>query len=134
MAAPTGKAIKGLLNNCKNIRDQSKCGTIHKCIYNTFDKIRKEKVFNKIHKIIVDEASMIDIFIFKSLIAWCKIFNCGLILCGDIDQLPPVGMGRPFECIIKSNIFPDNITNLIEIKRQDKGKLKDCILNIKKEI
>lgn len=132
LAAPTGKAIKGLLNNCKNIRDRSKCGTIHKCIYSTFGKIRKEKVFNKIHKIIVDEASMIDIFIFQSLIFWCKIFNCGLILCGDIDQLPPVGMGRPFECIIKSNIFVDNITNLIEIKRQDKGKLKDCIVNIKK--
>jgi hypothetical protein len=132
LAAPTGKAIKGLLNNCKNISDRNKCGTIHKCIYNTFVKIRREKVFNKIHKIIVDEASMIDIFIFQSLIAWCKIFNCGLILCGDIDQLPPVGMGRPFECIIKSNIFVDNITNLIEIKRQDKGKLKDCILNIKK--
>lgn len=132
LAAPTGKAIKGLLNNCKNISDPRKCGTIHKCLYNTFGKIKSAKIFNKIHKIIVDEASMIDIFIFKSLIAWCKIFNCGLILCGDIDQLPPVGMGRPFECIIKSNIFPDNITNLIEIKRQDKGKLKDCILNIKK--
>ena len=75
---------------------------------------------------------MVDIFMFKKLLKACKYFdNCSLVLCGDIKQLPPVGKGRPFECIIHSELF--NTVYLTEIKRQDTGKLKDCIIKINKK-
>jgi energy-coupling factor transporter ATP-binding protein EcfA2 len=143
LMAPTGKALKGLIDKCKNIRTKEICGTLHKCILNTFPKIDKEledftngvsieqKYPQSIDKIIVDEVSMVDIFMFKKLLKACKHFDgCSLILCGDIKQLPPVGKGRPFECIIKSGLF--NTMYLNDIKRQDSGKLKDCIIKINK--
>ena len=162
LMAPTGKAFKGLKDKCTNIKNKDICGTLHKCLLNTFPKIQKqidEKKFGKdtymnepydisvdnrlfnttnsvkeypeyINKIIVDESSMIDIFMFKQLLKWCKYFSCGIILCGDIKQLPPIGKGRPFECIINSTLFNNQF--LTEIKRQDTGKLKDCIIKINK--
>lgn len=139
LMAPTGKAFKGLYDKCKNITNTDICGTLHKCLLNTFPKITSQiddpgsekKYPEYINKIIIDETSMVDIFMFNSLLKWCKYFNCSLILCGDIKQLPPVGKGRPFECIINSGLF--NIKYLNEIKRQDSGKLKDCIVNINKK-
>lgn len=136
LQAPTGKAIKGLLEKCKNIKNKDICGTLHKCLLNTFPKIRDEintgvtqdKLPHTIHKIIVDEASMIDIFMFKNLLNFCDYFQCSLLLCGDINQLPPVGKGQPFASIINSDLFNSQL--LTEIKRQDNGKLKDCIINI----
>ena len=77
---------------------------------------------------LVDEASMIDIFMFKKLLNFCEYFQCSLLLCGDIKQLPPVGKGQPFACIVNSECF--NTQFLTKIKRQDEGKLKDCIINI----
>ena len=141
LMAPTGKAIKGLMDKCKNIKTNIICGTLHKCLLNTFPKIIKEienyhdndeKIYPQyINKIIVDETSMLDIFMFKKLLKACSYFdNCSLVLCGDIKQLPPVGKGRPFECIINSELF--NTVYLTEIKRQDTGKLKDCIIKINK--
>ena len=144
LMAPTGKAFKGLIDKCKNIKNKEICGTLHKCILNTFPKIDKElenltngvsivrKYPQHIDKIIVDEVSMVDIFMFKNLLKACNHFDgCSLVLCGDIKQLPPVGKGRPFECIIKSDLF--NIMYLNDIKRQDSGKLKDCIVKINKK-
>ena len=141
LMAPTGKAFKGLIEKCTNIQTKSICGTLHKCLLNTFPKIAKQidappdttisadKLYPQyINAIIVDETSMVDIFMFKTLLKWCKYFDCKLVLCGDIKQLPPVGKGRPFECIIHSELF--NSVFLTEIKRQDNGKLKDCIVNI----
>ena len=154
LLAPTGKAIKGLLDKCTNIKNKNICGTIHKCVLNTFPKIAKQNSIDfdsyddndetrpikddnlprNIDMIIVDEASMIDIYLFDNLLKWCKYFNsdgtsCKLILVGDIEQLPPVGLGRPFECIMKCDLF--NTNELDEIKRQDNGTLKDCILDLK---
>lgn len=141
LMAPTGKALKGLTDKCKNIKINDICGTLHKCLLNTFPKIVKEidegenendkKYPQYINKIIVDETSMVDIFMFKKLLKECKYFDCSLVLCGDIKQLPPVGKGRPFESIIHSELF--NTVYLTEIKRQDTGKLKDCIININKK-
>jgi len=136
LQAPTGKAIKGLLEKCSNIKNKELCGTLHKCLLSTFPKITYErdtgksqdKLPHSINKIIVDEASMIDIFMFKNLLHFCSYFECGLILCGDIKQLPPVGKGQPFASIINSELF--NTQYLTEIKRQDEGKLKNCIINI----
>ena len=142
LMAPTGKALKGLTDKCKNIRTNNICGTLHKCLLNTFPKIKKEiddcdndsdkKYPQYINKIIVDETSIVNIFMFNKLLKACEYFdNCSLVLCGDIKQLPPVGNGRPFESIINSELI--NTVYLTEIKRQDTGKLKDCIIKINKK-
>ena len=151
-----------VLEKCSNIKNTTICGTLHKCILNTFPKIKKNagtkdndfSVYNNpdhneenntntntnkentendnlpstIDIMIVDEASMVDIFMFKKILRWCEYFNSKLILLGDIQQLPPVSSGRPFESIIKSNLI--KCTYLTKIKRQDDGNLKNMIINL----
>ena len=62
--------------------------------------------------VIVDEASMIDIFLMnylmKSLYQGTK-----LILVGDIDQLPSVGPGSILKDLINSNVVPTIVLNKI---------------------
>ena len=77
--------------------------------------------------IIVDEMSMVDIYIFHSLL---KAITHGtrLILVGDIHQLPSVGAGNVLKDIIGSECFP--VTTLTRIFRQDEGS--DIIYNAHK--
>jgi ATP-dependent exoDNAse (exonuclease V) alpha subunit len=79
--------------------------------------------------IIIDECSMIDLFMFNNLIKMCSENDCRLIMLGDINQLPPIGPGSILECFKDSGIFNENIHLLTEIKRQS-GKLKDVILKM----
>ena len=142
--APTGLAQKNLKNSCKyaSVYDVTKkiiFSTLHRALNFTFikgtngaavdDKGEKEKEKEKEIKfepniLIVDEASMIDLDLFYKLLKACKRFNSSLILIGDVNQLPPIGPGIPFESIIKSELF--NTTKLVNIKRQD-GNLKEII-------
>lgn len=135
--APTGLAQKNLKNTCKYdaIHDENEkiiFSTLHRAINFTFvQKKHKDesdlppmfKPFNP-NMLIVDEASMIDLDLFFKLLNVCKEFNTSLILIGDINQLPPIGPGIPFESIINSEYF-DTI-KLKNIKRQD-GNLKEII-------
>ncbi len=77
--------------------------------------------------IIVDEMSMVDTFIFHSLL---KAVSHGtrLILVGDVHQLPSVGAGNVLKDIINSGCFP--VTTLTKIFRQDEGS--DIIYNAHK--
>jgi ATP-dependent exoDNAse (exonuclease V) alpha subunit len=149
--APTGKAFKGIYNKCKDYIPNSKiCGTLHKCLLHAFPSMDKEhqkqidshldptiKQMDPIYPrnvdmIIIDESSMVDIFLFSKLINRLQKFTCcKLLLLGDVKQLPPVGKGRPFEDLINSEIF--YTTFLTVIKRQDTGKLKDSIIAINKQ-
>jgi len=83
--------------------------------------------------IILDEASMVDIFLFKKLIDCCSLFNCQLIIIGDPNQLPSIGPGEVLNSIINSNRVYEicNVIQLTTIKRQDKGVLLE---NIKKMV
>ena len=63
----------------------------------------------------VDESSMADVTIISALLdALPK--RAGLVMIGDIDQLEPVGPGRPFGDIIDSGTVP--VFRLTEVKRQ----------------
>lgn len=77
--------------------------------------------------IIVDEMSMVDSYIFHSLL---KAISHGtrLILVGDIHQLPSVGAGNVLKDVINSGAFP--VTTLTKIFRQDEGS--DIIYNAHK--
>ena len=134
--APTGLAQKNLKNSCKYdaIHDKNKkiiFSTLHRAINVTFvQKKQKEdpgaasvEPFEP-DMLIVDEASMVDLDLFFKLLKACKQFHTSLILIGDVNQLPPVGPGIPFESIIDSELF--HTTRLTKIKRQD-GNLREVI-------
>lgn len=143
--APTGLAQKNLKNSCKydSIYDTTEkimFSTLHRALNFTFvqgsndtavdDKSGKEKEIKfEPDVLIVDESSMIDLDLFYTLLKACKRFNSSLILIGDVNQLPPIGPGIPFESIIKSELF--NTTKLINIKRQD-GNLKEIVEKMNK--
>ncbi|MBZ0168887.1 ATPase AAA [Candidatus Methylomirabilis lanthanidiphila] len=65
--------------------------------------------------VIVDEASMIDIVLMNSLLKAIPP-AAGLILVGDVDQLPSVGPGAVLRDIIASSLIP--VIRLSEIFRQ----------------
>jgi len=65
--------------------------------------------------VIVDEASMIDIVLMNSLLKAIPP-AAGLILVGDVDQLPSVGPGAVLRDIIASSLVP--VIRLSEIFRQ----------------
>lgn len=74
--------------------------------------------------IIVDEMSMVDIFLMQALL---KAVEPGtrLILVGDADQLPSVGPGQVLKDLIESNCFP--VTRLETVYRQ--AGSGDIVLN-----
>lgn len=124
--APTGLAQKNLKNSCKCdpiFSGNIMFSTLHRALNFTF-KDKKNKF--EPTTIIVDESSMVDLFLFNKLLCACERFNCSLILIGDVKQLPPISAGTPFESIINSNIKGFDTTVLTNIKRQN-GNLKTII-------
>ena len=122
--APTGLAQKNLKNSCKcdsKFSGNIMFSTLHRALKFIF-KDKKNKFKPTI--IIVDESSMVDLFLFNTLLCACERFKCSLILIGDVKQLPPISAGTPFESIINSKIF--DTTVLTNIKRQN-GNLKTII-------
>ena len=74
--------------------------------------------------IIVDEMSMVDMFLFYSLLKAVRL-GTRLILVGDVNQLPSVGPGRVLQDLIRSGVFRTVI--LQKIFRQ--AAQSDIVLN-----
>ncbi|HKA55640.1 MAG TPA: AAA family ATPase, partial [Candidatus Binatia bacterium] len=55
--------------------------------------------------VVVDEASMLDLFLFAALLAALPL-GAKLVLIGDVDQLPSVGPGQVLADLIASGIAP----------------------------
>jgi len=68
--------------------------------------------------VVVDESSMIDMFMFHALVAAIRP-GTRLTLVGDADQLPPVGPGDPFREAIRSGSVP--VARLTQVFRQGDG-------------
>ncbi|HEY7957762.1 MAG TPA: ATP-dependent RecD-like DNA helicase [Polyangia bacterium] len=68
--------------------------------------------------LVVDEASMLDLGLFRALIAAVPP-GATLVLVGDVDQLPPVGPGQVLADLISSEVVP--VARLSEIFRQAEG-------------
>ena len=77
--------------------------------------------------IIVDEMSMVDAYIFYSLVQAVP-YGTRLIFVGDVNQLPSVGAGNVLKDIINSGCFP--VTTLNKIFRQEDGS--DIVFNAHK--
>ena len=116
LCAPTGRAAQRMTETTGR-----KATTIHRLLeveWGTSDKPAfKRNLRNPLdcQAVIVDEMSMVDIFLFESLIEALP-FGCRLIMVGDSDQLPPVGAGNVLKDLIDCEMLP--VVQLNEIFRQ----------------
>ncbi len=119
LAAPTGRAAKRMTEACG-----IEARTIHRMlelsgeIEDTSAGARFERNEDyplEADVVIIDEMSMVDIFLMNALL---KAVQAGtrLILSGDVDQLPSVGPGNVLRDIIDSENFPT--VRLTKIFRQ----------------
>lgn len=113
LAAPTGRAAKRMSESTHRYAE-----TIHRLL--EFDVSimgfgRNEQNALVTDFLIVDEASMIDIFLANNILK-AMPYHAHIIFIGDIDQLPSVGAGNFLKDIIKSNVIPS--IKLSQIFRQ----------------
>ena len=110
LLAPTGKAavrLKKRVQGCRRPRLDPL--TIHSYLVrnkwmdpDTFS-LRRDgtPVIDGTTTVVIDESSMLDVpllaTVFRAL-DWTKVER--LILCGDEQQLPPIGVGAPFKNIV----------------------------------
>ena len=130
IVAPTGIATKTLMDKCSHIIPKENGMTIHKLLMYMQNKKRMKSP----KYICVDESSMVNFYLFRNLLEKvCLPNDCHLTLIGDINQLPPIGLGEPFKNILQCGFFDDHINMLNEIKRQD-GSLSRNIIKMNTEI
>lgn len=111
LAAPTGRAAKRM-GEITGISAK----TIHRMLGLGIGDTNTQDL-NELNGeiLIVDEMSMVDMFLFKQLLA--SIHDTRhIVFVGDKDQLPSVGAGNVFSDLIKSQAFPTTI--LKQIHRQ----------------
>lgn len=112
LMAPTGRAAKRM-REVLNMPAK----TIHSALGYNFDNTFNYHQLNPLpHKlIIIDEASMIDIFLAQKCFD-AILDDAKLIIVGDVDQLPSVGPGQLLEDLIQSNVC--KVVRLTQIHRQ----------------
>ncbi len=118
LAAPTGRAAKRIIEGTGKY-----AVTIHRLL--EFDPASMGFTYNESHALkldflIIDEASMIDVFLAHAILKALPD-NAHLVLIGDIDQLPSVGPGNILNDLIASEIVP--CVRLIQIFRQAQDSL-----------
>ena len=133
LAAPTGRAAKRMSE-----ATSYEAKTIHRLLEITpnnsdnssnigthFERNEDNPLESDV--LIVDEVSMVDIFLMNALLKAVAI-GTRLILVGDINQLPSVGPGTVLKDMIDSNCF--NVVRLNKIFRQSTGS--DIVVNAHK--
>lgn len=129
LAAPTGRAAKRMTET-----SDYEASTIHRLLEvgplkddegrGSFRFEKNEDNPLETDVLIIDEMSMIDIFLMDALLK-ALLPGTRLILAGDADQLPSVGAGRVLEEIIASKRVPT--VKLNKIFRQ--AELSDIVMN-----
>ena len=112
-AAPTGRAAQRLAELTGR-----EAKTIHRLL--AFDPSTMKFRFDQenpldAQAIVVDEASMLDLFLAHALIKAVPL-DAQLLLVGDVDQLPSVGPGSILRDLIASECIP--VVRLTEVFRQ----------------
>lgn len=116
LCAPTGRAAQRMTEATGR-----NATTIHRLLeveWGENDKpVFKRNLRNPLdcQAVIVDEMSMVDIFLFSSLLDALPL-GCRLIMVGDSDQLPSVSAGNVLKDLIESGLMP--VVELKEIFRQ----------------
>ncbi|MBC6934818.1 MAG: ATP-dependent RecD-like DNA helicase [Chloroflexi bacterium] len=117
LASPTGRAAKRLSEATGQTAT-----TIHRMLGYSPDGhfLHDEDYPLEADMVIVDEASMIDLVLFYSLLKALRPTS-HLMLVGDIDQLPSVGAGNVLHDVINSGLA--HVTRLQTIFRQSEDSL-----------
>lgn len=111
LAAPTGRAAKRLSD-----ATDGEASTIHRLLGYTGDLfMRNQEELLECDGMIVDEMSMVDVWLLYHLLKALK-GDTRLVLVGDADQLPSVGMGNVLKDLIDSDALP--VTRLTQVYRQ----------------
>lgn len=115
LAAPTGRAAKRMTESTGR-----EAKTIHRLLDITAGDNDDEAVVEADEPldgdvVIIDEASMIDIFLMHNLLKAIRV-GTRLIIVGDVDQLPSVGSGNVLKDLINSSLI--KVVVLKEIFRQ----------------
>ena len=131
LAAPTGRAAKRMteatgyeaktihrLLELSGVPEESSAG-VH------FERNAQNPLEADV--IIIDEMSMVDIFLMHALLS-AVVTGTRLILVGDVNQLPSVGPGSVLKDIIHSGAFP--VVELTKIFRQ--ASQSDIVVNAHK--
>ena len=107
LLAPTGKAAKRLAEVL-----EFPASTIHRKLH--LQGFGREENVKKIeeHFVIVDESSMIDVYLFSQLLSALSP-NSNLLLVGDENQLPSVGAGLILRDLIESKKVETVILNKV---------------------
>lgn len=118
LCAPTGKAAKRMEE-----ATGGNARTIHRLLEAGFDGADREFRFRRNGArpldngiVVCDEASMLDIRLFASLLEALKT-DCRLVLVGDTNQLPSVGPGRVLADLTRGGAVPN--VELTQLKRHD---------------
>lgn len=131
LAAPTGRAAKRMTEatgyEAKTIHrlleltgvPQESRGNVH------FERNAQNPLAADV--IIIDEMSMVDIFLMHALLS-AVVTGTRLILVGDVNQLPSVGPGSVLKDIINSRCF--SVVELVKIFRQ--ASQSDIVVNAHK--
>ena len=114
LMAPTGRAAKRLSESTSE-----SASTIHRALMLSPGNYSGGEMLDA-GAVIVDEFSMVDVFLLNSLL--CSLRDgTKLIIVGDKDQLPSVGAGNVLQDILQSGAVP--VVNLTQIYRQSDGSL-----------
>ena len=121
LAAPTGRAAKRMTDACGK-----EAKTIHRMLEAAYSDEgvsvfgRNEEDPLGARAFIIDETSMVDIFLMEALLRALKE-DAMIVFIGDSDQLPPVGPGNALNDMIESGLFC--VTRLDHIFRQAEKSL-----------
>ena len=126
--SPTGKAAKVLSGYTKETAT-----TIHRGLgYNPAAKdpwtINKDNPL-KCDVVIVDEFSMVDIWLFKRVIDAIDFKTTKLLMIGDNAQLCSVGCGNLLHDFMETNLVPT--VTLTKVFRYDEGGLMRCATDVR---
>ena len=110
LLAPTGRAAKRITEGCGR-----EASTIHRALMG-LDEGEKLNAA----AVVVDEFSMVDIFLFRMLLDALSE-GTKLVIVGDADQLPSVGSGNVLRDLIDSALVP--VTRLGFVYRQSRTSL-----------
>lgn len=104
----TAKAVKRVqevLGHHVIIKDkENNMTSCVRTIHSLMNAIKKEAI-ERPEYIIIDESTMVSLSLFAELVQLVHYMEFNLIMLGDINQLPPIKYGRPFEDMINSGQF-----------------------------
>ncbi len=123
---PTGRASQRL----QEIDNTIESMTIYKLLQQN-DLLYKSKLNNmylEYDHFIIDEVSMVDSVLLSTLLKSIHI-NSSVTLIGDVSQLTPIGIGKPFELLIKYEAI--SVFYLTKIFRQNE---KSLLLKVAQDI